>query len=130
MGASHNHGVAQRPPQHREASAHGQGSWLRAGLLPGSAQVITNFGVGTNIVGSIGAGDAADMERHNANYVGGDINAGIADLRQFFIRPTRRLYATSNPQIYICSASTPPGGGVHGMCGAWAARTALRRAAW
>lgn len=74
--------------------------------------------------------NAVEMERHNANYVGGDINAGIADLRQFFIRPTWRLYATSNAQIYICSASTPPGGGVHGMCGAWAARTALRRAAW
>jgi len=74
--------------------------------------------------------NAVEVEHHNANNVGGDINAGIADLRQFFIRPTRRLYATSNPQIYLCSASTPPGGGVHGMCGAWAARTALRRAAW
>jgi phytoene dehydrogenase-like protein len=72
----------------------------------------------------------ADVERHNANYVGGDINGGISDLRQLFIRPTRRLYATPNRQIYLCSASTPPGGGVHGMCGAFAARTALRRARW
>ncbi len=72
----------------------------------------------------------ADVERHNANNVGGDINGGIADLRQLFIRPTRRLYATPNRQIYLCSASTPPGGGVHGMCGAFAARTALRRARW
>jgi phytoene dehydrogenase-like protein len=72
----------------------------------------------------------ADVERHNANNVGGDINGGIADLRQLFIRPTRRLYATPNRQIYLCSASTPPGGGVHGMCGAFAARAALRRARW
>lgn len=72
----------------------------------------------------------ADVERHNANNVGGDINGGISDLRQLFIRPTRRLYATPNQQIYLCSASTPPGGGVHGMCGAFAASTALRRARW
>jgi phytoene dehydrogenase-like protein len=72
----------------------------------------------------------ADVERHNANNVGGDINGGISDLRQLFIRPTRRLYATPNRQIYLCSASTPPGGGVHGMCGAFAARTALSRARW
>jgi phytoene dehydrogenase-like protein len=72
----------------------------------------------------------ADIERHNANNVGGDINGGIADLRQLFIRPTPRLYATPNRQLYLCSASTPPGGGVHGMCGFYAARTALRRARW
>ena len=72
----------------------------------------------------------ADVERHNANNVGGDINGGIADLRQLFIRPTPRLYATPNRQLYLCSASTPPGGGVHGMCGYFAARKALRRARW
>ena len=72
----------------------------------------------------------ADVERHNANNVGGDINGGISDLRQLFIRPTARLYATPNRQLYLCSASTPPGGGVHGMCGYFAARTALRRARW
>ncbi len=72
----------------------------------------------------------ADVERHNANNVGGDINGGMADLRQLFIRPTARLYATPNRQLYLCSASTPPGGGVHGMCGYYAARTALRRARW
>lgn len=72
----------------------------------------------------------ADIERHNANNVGGDINGGIADLRQLFIRPTRRLYATPNRQLYFCSSSTPPGGGVHGMCGYFSARTALRRARW
>jgi phytoene dehydrogenase-like protein len=72
----------------------------------------------------------ADIERHNANNVGGDINGGISDLRQLFIRPTARLYRTPNPQLYLCSSSTPPGGGVHGMCGYYAARTALRRARW
>ncbi len=72
----------------------------------------------------------ADIERHNANNVGGDINGGIADLRQLFIRPTSRLYATPDRQLYLCSSSTPPGGGVHGMCGYYAARSALRRARW
>jgi phytoene dehydrogenase-like protein len=72
----------------------------------------------------------ADIERHNPNCVGGDINGGSAELRQLFLRPTRRLYATPDRQLYMCSASTPPGGGVHGMCGAFAARTALRRARW
>jgi phytoene dehydrogenase-like protein len=72
----------------------------------------------------------ADVERHNANNVGGDINGGISDLRQLFIRPTARLYATPNRQLYLCSASTPPGGGVHGMCGYFAARSALRGARW
>jgi len=72
----------------------------------------------------------AEIERRNANYVGGDINGGIADLRQLFIRPTPRLYATPNRQLYLCSSSTPPGGGVHGMCGYYGGRTALRRARW
>ena len=72
----------------------------------------------------------ADVERHNANNVGGDINGGIADLRQLFIRPTPRLYATPNRQLYFCSSSTPPTGGVHGMCGFFAARKALHRARW
>ena len=72
----------------------------------------------------------ADVERQNANCVGGDINGGIADLRQLFLRPTPRLYATPNRQLYFCSSSTPPTGGVHGMCGFFGARTALRRARW
>ena len=70
----------------------------------------------------------ADLEKHNANLVGGDINGGMADLRQWFLRPTWRRYATPNPHIYICSASTPPTGGVHGLCGFFGAETALRRA--
>jgi len=70
----------------------------------------------------------AEIERHNANCIGGDINGGSADLRQWFLRPTRRLYATPNRQIYICSSSTPPTGGVHGLCGYFGAQAALRRA--
>jgi phytoene dehydrogenase-like protein len=70
----------------------------------------------------------AALEQHNANCVGGDINGGSADLRQWFLRPTWRRYATPNRQIYICSASTPPTGGVHGLCGYFGAQVALRRA--
>jgi phytoene dehydrogenase-like protein len=70
---------------------------------------------------------AADMERYNPGYVGGDITAGAGTLRQTFGRPTLRWnpYRTPLDGVYLCSASTPPGGGVHGMCGMWAARTAL-----
>ena len=69
------------------------------------------------------------IEERNANYVGGDINGGVQDLGQLFTRPTfRRVpYSTPASGIYICSSSTPPGGGVHGMCGYYAARAALRR---
>ena len=67
-----------------------------------------------------------ELEKHNANLIGGDINGGAADLRQLFFRPKRKMYATSMKGLYLCSASTPPGGGVHGMCGYFAARKALR----
>ena len=69
----------------------------------------------------------ADMESMDANLVGGDIGGGAMDIRQFLFRPTWRHYATSARDIYICSASTPPGGGVHGMCGYHAAKMALSR---
>lgn len=69
----------------------------------------------------------SELEALNPNLVGGDINGGALDLRQFLSRPTWQHYATSARDIYICSASTPPGGGVHGMCGYHAAKTALRR---
>jgi phytoene dehydrogenase-like protein len=69
----------------------------------------------------------AQFERHNANLVGGDINGGAATLPQLFTRPTIRTYSTPVKNVYICSASTPPGGGVHGMGGYHAARTALRK---
>jgi phytoene dehydrogenase-like protein len=70
---------------------------------------------------------AHEMEGYNANYVGGDINGGVQDLLQLFTRPTLSLtpYCTSDRSLYICSSSTPPGGGVHGMCGYFAARAAL-----
>jgi phytoene dehydrogenase-like protein len=68
------------------------------------------------------------LERHNANLIGGDINGGVQDLWQLFTRPTRQLYATPVKGLYLCSSSTPPGGGVHGMCGYFAAQAALRAA--
>ena len=70
-----------------------------------------------------------EIERYNANYVGGDINGGAADLRQLFTRPVARArpYTTPLAGVYLCSSSTPPGGGVHGMCGWHAAQAALRR---
>lgn len=76
------------------------------------------------------ARDAPAMQAYDANYVGGDINGGLSDLRQLFFRPALRLdpYSTPAPQIFICSSSTPPGGGVHGMCGYWAAQSVLARA--
>jgi phytoene dehydrogenase-like protein len=69
------------------------------------------------------------IEAHNANYIGGDINAGVQDWRQLFTRPTLSLngYVTPNPRLYLCSSSTPPGGAVHGMCGYFAASAALKR---
>jgi phytoene dehydrogenase-like protein len=71
----------------------------------------------------------ADLERHNPNLVGGDVGAGSQELSQLFARPVLRInpYATPTSGLYICSASTPPGGGVHGMCGYFAAKSALRR---
>jgi phytoene dehydrogenase-like protein len=71
---------------------------------------------------------ADQMEVYNPNYVGGDINGGIQDLRQLYTRPVPRLnpYSTPLKGVYICSSSTPPGGGVHGMCGYHAARAALK----
>ena len=67
---------------------------------------------------------ATEFERYNPNYVGGDINGGAATLRQTIFRPTLRWnpYRTAIKGVYLCSASTPPGGGVHGMCGFGAAR--------
>jgi phytoene dehydrogenase-like protein len=67
-----------------------------------------------------------DVEQRNANYVGGDIGAGATTLGQLFTRPTWRTYSTPVRGLYVCSASTPPGVGVHGMCGYFAARRALR----
>ncbi len=70
---------------------------------------------------------AVDMEAYNPNYVGGHINGGAAGLRRTLVGPTMRWnpYRTPIRGVYLCSASTPPGGGVHGMCGLWAAQRAL-----
>jgi phytoene dehydrogenase-like protein len=67
-----------------------------------------------------------ELERRNNNLVGGDISGGAANIGQLFLRPTIRMYRTPVPGLYLCSASTPPGGGVHGMCGYFAAMTALK----
>jgi phytoene dehydrogenase-like protein len=71
---------------------------------------------------------AVQMEDYNPNYIGGDINGGAMDITQLFTRPTLRLspYTTAARGIYICSSATPPGGGVHGMCGYHAAKRALK----
>jgi phytoene dehydrogenase-like protein len=71
---------------------------------------------------------AAELEVYDENYVGGDINVGSQDLRQLYARPAPRLnpYATPARGVYLCSSATPPGGGVHGLCGYFAARAALR----
>lgn len=73
--------------------------------------------------------NSAEMEAYNANYVGGDVIGGVTDWRQLYTRPVGLLnpYATPNPRVFICSASTPPGGGVHGMCGFHAARAVLKK---
>jgi phytoene dehydrogenase-like protein len=67
------------------------------------------------------------LEKHNANLIGGDISGGAHTLTQLFTRPTLRTYSTPLRGVYICSSSTPPGAGVHGMCGYHAARVALRK---
>jgi phytoene dehydrogenase-like protein len=73
--------------------------------------------------------NSSQMEQYNPNYIGGDINGGIQDWGQLFTRPvvSANPYATPVEGLYICSSSTPPGGGVHGMCGYWAAKTALSK---
>ncbi|HEY2734998.1 MAG TPA: NAD(P)/FAD-dependent oxidoreductase [Polyangiales bacterium] len=71
----------------------------------------------------------SDLEHYNASNIGGVISGGASDITQLFTRPVARLdpYSTPNPRLYLCGASTPPGGGVHGMCGYHAARSVLRR---
>lgn len=78
---------------------------------------------------ALSAKGPAELERYNPNYVGGDINGGLQSLTQLFSRPAVRAdpYSTPDPSLFVCSSSTPPGGGVHGLCGYYAARSALRR---
>jgi len=70
-----------------------------------------------------------DFEAYNPSYVGGAITGGAAKLAQLFTRPVARLdpYSTPNPRLFMCSHATPPGGGVHGMCGYHAAQSAIKR---
>ena len=72
--------------------------------------------------------NTVQVEEYNPNYIGGDINGGVIDLGQLFTRPALRWspYKTSAKGLYLCSASTPPGGGVHGMCGYYAAKRVLK----
>ena len=72
--------------------------------------------------------NTVQMERSNANLIGGDIGGGANNLRQILFRPVAALdpYQTPAEGLYICSASTPPGGGVHGMCGYNAAQSAIK----
>ncbi|HEY3841700.1 MAG TPA: hypothetical protein VGL48_00480, partial [Acidimicrobiales bacterium] len=86
-------------------------------FAPGFRDLILGYAIST----------ATQTEAHNPSYVGGDINAGAATLRQTIFRPTAQWnpYRTGAKGVYLCSASTPPGGGVHGMCGEGAANTVL-----
>ena len=72
---------------------------------------------------------AKGYSEYNPNYIGGDINGGVQDIKQLFLRPIAKWdpYQTGNPGVYLCSSSTPPGGGVHGMCGHNAAQSFLRK---
>jgi phytoene dehydrogenase-like protein len=73
--------------------------------------------------------NATQYQQYNPNMIGGDIAGGANTMRQFLTRPfpKRDPYSTPNRRLFLCSSSTPPGGGVHGMCGYWAAQSALRR---
>ena len=121
-----------RAPQGRHvvwAYCHVPNGWTGDATEPILRQV-ERFAPGfrDRIVASHAIGPAA-LERDNANYVGGDITGGLQHWAQLFTRPALRLdpYATPDPRIFLCSSSTPPGGGVHGLCGLHAARSALRR---
>jgi phytoene dehydrogenase-like protein len=84
-------------------------------------------GLRKRVIGRSAMGPAT-IEAFNANHVGGDINGGLPNITQLITRPAIRLdpYATPDRSIFICSSSTPPGGGVHGLCGYHAAQSALR----
>lgn len=103
---------------------NGSGENVRANI----EQQIERFapGFGNVVVGRISM-NCQHLEQYNPNLVGGDIGAGFNDWTQLFTRPVTKLvpWATPNPRVFICSASTPPGGGVHGMCGCNSARAAV-----
>ena len=95
-------------------------------MLPRIEAQIERFAPGfRDVVLARHASSPVTLESMDANLVGGDISGGVIDLRQMLFRPTSKLYATSARNIFLCSSSTPPGGGVHGMCGYHAAKAAL-----
>ena len=97
-------------------------------MLPRLEAQIERFAYGfSNCILARHVSPPAALEAMDANLIGGDIGGGAVNLRQFIFRPTSSTYRTSAPDIYLCSSSTPPGGGVHGMCGANAAHLALRK---
>ncbi len=120
------------------APAGGHTAWAYCHVPNGSSEDMTERieeqvvrfapGFRARIIGRQTMGPAA-LERHNANLVGGDISGGEVTLRQLFFRPAPAAvpYATPLRDVFLCSSSTPPGGGVHGMCGYHAARVVLRR---
>ena len=101
-------------------------SWIQFALLDRLDQLSPGFG---DLILARHTRSPADFEAYNGNYVGGAITGGVADLGQLFTRPVARLnpYTTPHPRLFFCSASTPPGGGVHGMCGYHAAQTVMRQ---
>ena len=102
----------------------------RFDMLPRIEDQIERFAPGfRDIVLARHVSSPSTLESMDANLIGGDISGGVIDLRQMLFRPTSRLYATSAHNIFLCSSSTPPGGGVHGMCGYHAARMAIERLA-
>jgi phytoene dehydrogenase-like protein len=108
------------------AYCHVPNGWSGSALEAIEAQV-ERFAPGfRECILSRAAFGARAMQEWNENLVGGDINGGSFSGLQLFLRPTWRLYATPMKGIYFCSSSTPPGGGVHGMCGYWAAQCALK----
>jgi phytoene dehydrogenase-like protein len=137
--------IAERPfvlfAQHtlfdsHRAPAGGHTAWAYCHVPNGSADDVTDrieaqverFAPGfRDVVVERSVLKPLDLEARNRNLVGGDINTGAMDLGQLFTRPARRRnpYRTPLKGVYLCSAATPPGGGVHGMCGLSAARTAL-----
>jgi phytoene dehydrogenase-like protein len=107
------------------AYCHVPNGWPRTALTEIEAQ-IERFAPGfRECILARAVHSPADLERSNENLIGGDIGGGAADAKQFVMRPTWRTYSTPLKGVYLCSSSTPPGAGVHGMCGYGAARRAL-----
>lgn len=142
----HNHQISNRPyvlvSQHTSfdgsrAPAGGHTAWAYCHVPHGSvidftreieAQIERAAPGFKDVIMARSVKNTEQLEQWNPNLIGGDINGGIQDLTQLFTRPIAKIspYATPNPRIYICSSSTPPGGGVHGMCGYHAAEKVIK----